>query len=140
MERLDQGHLHPLLEHPETNMSRPDIEPGSHAGKHSKELFEQLLYVLLWKIYKLVELFIYITAKLWQRLKSEPKPICNNGFDKRKNNGSKSGKVNSHLRWKFLKALVYMVIPDKINGISYHVCLLEIKSWDIEFNFNEGHM
>jgi hypothetical protein len=39
MERLDQGHLHPLLEHPETNMSRPGIEcasPASQAGTLSK--------------------------------------------------------------------------------------------------------
>ncbi len=45
MERLDQGHLHPLLEHPETNMSRPGIEPRSPAlrrsGYSNKELFEQ---------------------------------------------------------------------------------------------------
>ncbi len=27
IKRLDQGHLHPLLEHPETNKSRPEIEP-----------------------------------------------------------------------------------------------------------------
>ncbi len=27
MERLDQGHLHPLLEQVETDMSRPGIEP-----------------------------------------------------------------------------------------------------------------
>jgi hypothetical protein len=27
MERLDQGILHPLLEQPETDMSRPGIEP-----------------------------------------------------------------------------------------------------------------
>ncbi len=47
MERLDHGHLHPLLEHRETNMSRPGIEPGSPvAGKYSsKELFEQILNI-----------------------------------------------------------------------------------------------
>jgi hypothetical protein len=28
MDKLDQGHFHPLLEHPETNKSRPGIEPG----------------------------------------------------------------------------------------------------------------
>jgi hypothetical protein len=28
MKRLDQGHLHPLLEHPEKNVSRAGIEPG----------------------------------------------------------------------------------------------------------------
>jgi hypothetical protein len=33
MERLDQGHLHPLLEHPETNMSRPGNEPGPPASQ-----------------------------------------------------------------------------------------------------------
>ncbi len=32
LKRLDQGHLHPLLEHPETNMSRPGIEPGPPAS------------------------------------------------------------------------------------------------------------
>jgi hypothetical protein len=31
MERPDQGHLHPQLEHPETKMSRPGIKPGSPA-------------------------------------------------------------------------------------------------------------
>ncbi len=36
MERLDQGgHIHPLLEHPETNMSWPGIEPGSPASQAS---------------------------------------------------------------------------------------------------------
>jgi hypothetical protein len=43
MERLDQGYLHPLLEHPETNMSRPGIDPGPPASEAitSKELSEQ---------------------------------------------------------------------------------------------------
>jgi hypothetical protein len=40
MERLDQGLLHPLLEHPETNMSRPGIEPGPPASHAIKEPFE----------------------------------------------------------------------------------------------------
>ncbi len=31
MERLDQGSLHPLIKHPETDMSQPGIEP-----RHSK--------------------------------------------------------------------------------------------------------
>jgi hypothetical protein len=42
MERLDQGHLHPLQEDPETNMSRPGIKPGVAcvAGEHSsRDLF-----------------------------------------------------------------------------------------------------
>ncbi len=49
MKRLDQGHPHPLLEHPETNMSRPGIEPRTACvtGEHSsKELFEQLMPLL----------------------------------------------------------------------------------------------
>jgi hypothetical protein len=47
MERLDQGHLHPLLERPEANLSRPGIEPAFFAGEHSsKELFEQLNLLL----------------------------------------------------------------------------------------------
>jgi hypothetical protein len=33
MEGLDQGHLHPLLEHPETNISWPEIESGSPASQ-----------------------------------------------------------------------------------------------------------
>ncbi len=28
MERLDPGHLHPVLEQPETDMFRPGVEPG----------------------------------------------------------------------------------------------------------------
>ncbi len=32
MKRLDQGHLHPLIEHPETNMSQPGIEPSESFG------------------------------------------------------------------------------------------------------------
>jgi hypothetical protein len=35
MKRRDQGHLHPLLEHPETNMSRPGIEPVPLASQAS---------------------------------------------------------------------------------------------------------
>jgi hypothetical protein len=31
--RLDQGHLHPLLKHPETNMSRLGIEPRPPASQ-----------------------------------------------------------------------------------------------------------
>jgi hypothetical protein len=49
MKRLDQGHLHPLLEHSETNKSRPEIEPGVACviGEHSsKELLEQLMLLL----------------------------------------------------------------------------------------------
>jgi hypothetical protein len=45
MKRLDQGHLHPLLEHPETNMSRPGIKPGPPGEYSSKELFEQLMSI-----------------------------------------------------------------------------------------------
>jgi hypothetical protein len=42
-ERLDQGHLHSLPEHPETYISLPGIEHGLPASQHcSKELFEQL--------------------------------------------------------------------------------------------------
>jgi hypothetical protein len=35
MKRFDQGHLNPLLEHPETNMSRQGIEPGPPASQAS---------------------------------------------------------------------------------------------------------
>jgi hypothetical protein len=43
MKRLDQGHPHPLLEHPKKNIPRPGIEPGPSASQHSStELFEQL--------------------------------------------------------------------------------------------------
>ncbi len=28
MKKVDQGHLHPLLEQPKTDMSQPGIEPG----------------------------------------------------------------------------------------------------------------
>ncbi len=42
-ERLDQRHLHPLPEHPETHLSLPGIEPGLPASQYSsKELFEKL--------------------------------------------------------------------------------------------------
>jgi hypothetical protein len=41
MERLDQGHLHPLLEHPETNALGWKSNPGC-LRHSSKELFEQL--------------------------------------------------------------------------------------------------
>jgi hypothetical protein len=40
MKRLDQGHLHPLLEHTAGNKTRVTYEPGVHS---SKELFEQLI-------------------------------------------------------------------------------------------------
>ncbi len=36
--RLDQGHLHSLLEHPETNMSRPGVEPEPPASQASHSL------------------------------------------------------------------------------------------------------
>jgi hypothetical protein len=47
MKRLDQDHLHLLLEHPKTNMSRPGIEPrlpASQASTLAKKLFEQLFF------------------------------------------------------------------------------------------------
>jgi hypothetical protein len=43
MKRLDQGHLHPLLEHPETNMSRPGIEQASQASNLAKSYSNSLL-------------------------------------------------------------------------------------------------
>jgi hypothetical protein len=49
MKRLDQGHLHPLLQHPQTNMSSPGIEPRAACvtSEHaSKDLFEQLMLQL----------------------------------------------------------------------------------------------
>jgi hypothetical protein len=47
MKRLDQGHSHPLLEHPKTIMPRPGIEPGPPALQHSsKEPFKQLTLLL----------------------------------------------------------------------------------------------
>jgi hypothetical protein len=42
MKKLDQGHLHPLLEHLETNMSWLGIKPGPSASPASI-LFEQLI-------------------------------------------------------------------------------------------------
>jgi hypothetical protein len=47
MERLDHGHLHPLLQHPETKISRPWIQHGSPVSHSSKELFEHLILSLL---------------------------------------------------------------------------------------------
>jgi hypothetical protein len=43
MDIFDQGHLHPLLEHPKTNISQPGIEPGLSNTLASKELLEQLM-------------------------------------------------------------------------------------------------
>jgi hypothetical protein len=43
LERLDQDHLHPLLEHPETNLSRPGIEPRPPTSQKCKGLLEQLM-------------------------------------------------------------------------------------------------
>ncbi len=45
MKRLDRGHLHPLLEQPETDMSRPRLNLTSAVGGEysSKELFEQCI-------------------------------------------------------------------------------------------------
>ncbi len=42
MESLDQGHLHYLLQNPETNMSRPGIEPGSQASTLAKNYSNSL--------------------------------------------------------------------------------------------------
>jgi hypothetical protein len=48
MKRLDQGHPHPLLEHPKKNIPQPEIEPGPSASQHSStELFEQLYAVAI---------------------------------------------------------------------------------------------
>ncbi len=41
MKRLDQGNLHPLLEHPETNMSLPGIKPGSPASQASTWIYRE---------------------------------------------------------------------------------------------------
>jgi hypothetical protein len=41
MERFDQGHLHPLLEHPETNMPRP---PASQASTLAKSYPNSVCY------------------------------------------------------------------------------------------------
>ncbi len=50
MEKLDQSHLHPLLEHPsETYMFRPWFEPRTSftTGEHSsKELLQQPMLLL----------------------------------------------------------------------------------------------
>ncbi len=50
-ERLDQGHVYSLLEHPDTNMSRPGIEPSRLRRRRvptysSKELISQMLSCL----------------------------------------------------------------------------------------------
>jgi hypothetical protein len=73
MKRLDQGHLHPLLEHPETNKSRAvkRTRVACVAGVHSsKELFEQLILLLLGtftyvyrKLYSTVDFFYYLVNK-----------------------------------------------------------------------------
>ncbi len=49
MERLDQGHLHPLLGHPETNMTKPGIEPEpptSQASTPAKKRDIRIAYVV----------------------------------------------------------------------------------------------
>ncbi len=51
IERLDQGHLYPLGEHPgdTSSLPSPGIEPGSHAsqaGTLPKELSRQLIHWL----------------------------------------------------------------------------------------------
>jgi hypothetical protein len=45
MKRLDQDHLHPKLEGPETDMSRPGIVPGLRGGSQAlqKRPFELLV-------------------------------------------------------------------------------------------------
>ncbi len=43
MERLDQGYLRPVLEHTETNMSRPGIEQASQASTLAKSYSNSLL-------------------------------------------------------------------------------------------------
>jgi hypothetical protein len=51
MERLDQGH--PLLEHSETNMSRPGLEPACVTGEHLniiEELFDAAANMNLYSI------------------------------------------------------------------------------------------
>ncbi len=56
MERLDQGHLHLSIKPPETEMSRPGIEPLIYctARKRStKELLQQLTQYTIWKLYNL---------------------------------------------------------------------------------------
>jgi hypothetical protein len=72
MKRLDQGLLHP-----ETNMSRPGIEPGAPGEHSSKELFEQLM-LLLFETSKVLKtlyvLWVKFRSKLWtlRRVKYHP--------------------------------------------------------------------
>jgi hypothetical protein len=50
IERLDQGHLHPLIEKPETDMSRPGIErwpPQREASTIAKSYSNSLLIAIL---------------------------------------------------------------------------------------------
>jgi hypothetical protein len=52
-ERLDQGHLYPLPEHPETYISLPGIEHGLLASQcSSKGLIEQLAIRNLYRIFE----------------------------------------------------------------------------------------
>ncbi len=53
MERLDLGHLHPLQEHPETNMSRPGIEPGPPASQAFRTAYLTAIRNLCSIFYKL---------------------------------------------------------------------------------------
>jgi hypothetical protein len=75
MKRLDQGHLHPLLEHPETNMSRPGIEPVPPVAQTSTlELFEQLLLLLFRTSTALLyERGIAVTQQKWPPQGAEPR-------------------------------------------------------------------
>jgi hypothetical protein len=60
MERLDQGHLHPKLRGPETNMSRPGIKLGPEASILAKSCLNSVL-ISIRNIYICVrDTFIFI--------------------------------------------------------------------------------
>ena len=65
MKRFDQGHLHPLLEHPETDMSQPGIEPSKFFGLHGTRLSARC----------------HFTIKKISNSRAQPPPTCpSNGY------------------------------------------------------------
>jgi hypothetical protein len=59
MKRLDQGHLYPLLEHPETNMSRPGIEPWRALKQRA---IRTAYAVAIWHLYTLSPIRTYVSC------------------------------------------------------------------------------
>ncbi len=73
LKRLDQGHIHPLQEHLETNMSQPRIEPGSQASTLAKSYSNIFCYC-----YSEPLQYICVVQNLWSNdscineIKSQP--------------------------------------------------------------------